>query len=193
MGGRGRRAAPEEKDIFSKVKDLLVRWFWGRENRGKWERKRADGVNWLTEVQEGDTAGTHPKSLSSSLKPDAAHLWQLPAHLISISHIARTNHMRALTSQQAASSLHLVYFRSPGPLLKKVRLEVNPKSQECQVDICALAEKVLPNLSWTGQLLKKVSAEASLKCEVGSVLDVPWSIKAHSCSFFPSVSTGSVR
>lgn len=47
----------------------------------------------------------HPVSPRCSLMPDAAHLWQLPAHLISMSHITQTNHMWARSIQQYATSL----------------------------------------------------------------------------------------
>lgn len=57
--------------------------------------ERGDSVELidLSEVEEGDAAGMHPVSPRCSLVPDAAHLWQLPAHLISMSHITQTNHM----------------------------------------------------------------------------------------------------
>lgn len=71
------------------------------ERTGREKGKRRDFAELidLRAVEEGDI------SPRCSLMPDAAHLQQLPAHLISTSHITKTNHMWTPTSQQAATSL----------------------------------------------------------------------------------------
>lgn len=81
-GGSGEANSAHGKDIFRKVESRRE----GDGRKGKGKRGDSAELIDLRAKEEGDV------SPQCSLMPDAAHLQQLPARLISMSHIANTSH-----------------------------------------------------------------------------------------------------